>query len=105
MDSSACSTWARGSTAWARENQDPQGWLMPAWKPVKRRELIAVLRKLGFSGPYSGGKHDFMQKADLILTIPCLLAPRVSLRTVGASDDPPPPQRRPTPRTLRGCLV
>ena len=43
---------------------------MPAWKPIRRRELIAALRTLGFSGPYSGGKHDFMQKQDLILTIP-----------------------------------
>jgi predicted RNA binding protein YcfA (HicA-like mRNA interferase family) len=43
---------------------------MPAWKPVKRRELIATLRRLGFSGPYSGGRHEFMQKKDLILTIP-----------------------------------
>ena len=43
---------------------------MPAWKPIKRRELIAVLKRLGFSGPYSGGKHEFMQKGDLILTIP-----------------------------------
>ena len=43
---------------------------MPAWKPIKRRELIAGLRRLGFSGPYSGGKHDFMQKQNLILTIP-----------------------------------
>jgi len=29
---------------------------MPAWRPVSRRELIATLRRLGFQGPYSGGK-------------------------------------------------
>ncbi|KAF0122166.1 MAG: hypothetical protein FD151_896 [bacterium] len=27
-------------------------------------------RKLGFDGPYSGGKHPFMVKGDLTLTIP-----------------------------------
>ncbi len=43
---------------------------MPAWRPVKRRELVAALRRAGFSGPYSGGRHEFMQKDDLVLTIP-----------------------------------
>jgi predicted RNA binding protein YcfA (HicA-like mRNA interferase family) len=43
---------------------------MPPWKPLKRRELIAALRRGGFSGPYTGGKHQFMQKEDLVLTIP-----------------------------------
>ncbi len=43
---------------------------MPPWKPQKRRELIAVLRRVGFRGPYSGGRHEFMQKGDLVLTIP-----------------------------------
>jgi len=43
---------------------------MPAWKPLKRRELIAALRRVGFRGPYSGGRHEFMQKGSLVLTIP-----------------------------------
>ncbi len=43
---------------------------MPPWKPLKRRELIAGLRRCGFSGPYSGGRHDFMLKGDVVLTIP-----------------------------------
>jgi len=38
--------------------------------PIKRRELIACLRRLGLVGPYAGGKHEFMQKGDLSLTIP-----------------------------------
>jgi predicted RNA binding protein YcfA (HicA-like mRNA interferase family) len=25
---------------------------------------------LGFAGPYAGGKHEFMQRGDLSLTIP-----------------------------------
>jgi hypothetical protein len=32
---------------------------MPPWGRVKRRELTAGLRALGFSGPFSGGKHEF----------------------------------------------
>ena len=43
---------------------------MPRFGPIRRRELIAALRRLGFSGPYSGGKHEFMQKGKLVLTIP-----------------------------------
>jgi predicted RNA binding protein YcfA (HicA-like mRNA interferase family) len=43
---------------------------MPPWKPLKRRELIGALKRAGFSGPYSGGRHEFMVKGDLALTIP-----------------------------------
>ncbi len=43
---------------------------MPAWRPVSRRELIATLRRLGFQGPYSGGKHEFMVRGERVLTIP-----------------------------------
>jgi predicted RNA binding protein YcfA (HicA-like mRNA interferase family) len=43
---------------------------MPPWKPLKRRELIVALRRAGFHGPYSGGRHEFLQKGDLVLTIP-----------------------------------
>lgn len=43
---------------------------MPAWRPVSRRELIATLRRLGFKGPYSGGKHEFMVRDDRVLTVP-----------------------------------
>ncbi|WP_218165484.1 type II toxin-antitoxin system HicA family toxin [Methanolobus zinderi] len=28
------------------------------------------LREFGFEGPFSGGKHSFMTKGDLVLTIP-----------------------------------
>ncbi len=43
---------------------------MPHFGPIKRRELVARLRQLGFTGPFTGGKHEFMQKGDLSLTIP-----------------------------------
>jgi predicted RNA binding protein YcfA (HicA-like mRNA interferase family) len=43
---------------------------MPSWRPVKRRELVAALRRAGFTGPYSGGRYEFMQNDDLVLTIP-----------------------------------
>ncbi|NOZ59720.1 MAG: type II toxin-antitoxin system HicA family toxin [Euryarchaeota archaeon] len=38
--------------------------------PVSWRELVRRLRELGFEGPYYGGKHPFMIKGDLTLTIP-----------------------------------
>lgn len=43
---------------------------MPGWGPIKRRDLIAGLRTLGFQGPFSGGKHEFMVRDDLVLTVP-----------------------------------
>jgi len=33
---------------------------MPPFGPIHRRELIRGLKKLGFSGPFAGGKHEFM---------------------------------------------
>ena len=42
---------------------------MPPWGPTKRRVLIAGLRKLGFQGPLSGGKHEFMVRRDVVLAI------------------------------------
>ena len=43
---------------------------MPVFGPIKRTDLIKCLRKFGFDGPYSGGKHLFMVKGNLTLTIP-----------------------------------
>ena len=43
---------------------------MPNWGPIKRKDLLRYLRELGFEGPYAGGKHQYMIKADLKLTIP-----------------------------------
>ena len=45
---------------------------MPPFGPISRRELIRALRIVGFNGPYSGGKHPFMMKGDLTLTLPNL---------------------------------
>jgi len=38
--------------------------------PVSRRQLIQRLRKLGFDGPFSGGRHQFMVRDDLRLVLP-----------------------------------
>jgi len=43
---------------------------MPVFGPISRKDLVRYLRKMGFDGPYSGGKHQFMIKSDLTLTIP-----------------------------------
>ena len=43
---------------------------MPTFGPIKRRNLIRALRGLGFEGPYSGGRHQYMVKGDLKLYIP-----------------------------------
>lgn len=43
---------------------------MPLVGPIKRDDLIRALRKAGFEGPYAGGKHQFMVRDELRLTIP-----------------------------------
>lgn len=43
---------------------------MPRLTPVSRRELIQRLRKLGFEGPYTGGRHEFMLRGDRRLILP-----------------------------------
>jgi len=43
---------------------------MPPFGPISRKDLVRHLRTIGFDGPYSGGKHSFMIKEDLTLTIP-----------------------------------
>jgi len=43
---------------------------VPPFGPIKRRDLIVALRKLGFDGPFVGGKHEFLIRGDLTLTLP-----------------------------------
>lgn len=43
---------------------------MPPNGPIKRRDLIATLKKFGFHGPYKGSKHDHMVRGAQRLKIP-----------------------------------
>ena len=43
---------------------------MPPLGPIKRKDLIHYLRELGFDGPYAGGKHQYMLKGEIKLTVP-----------------------------------
>ena len=43
---------------------------MPRPGPIKRAELIRYLQILGFKGPYSGGKHQFMFRGMIRLRLP-----------------------------------
>jgi len=45
---------------------------MPAWGPIGRRKLVATLKRLGFTGPFSGGRRQFMVRSDTVVTIPNL---------------------------------
>ena len=42
---------------------------MSTLSPVSFNELVRKLKALNFEGPFSGGKHLFMVKGDLRLTI------------------------------------
>lgn len=43
---------------------------MPKLKPVSWRKLIELLKEFGFEGPYQSGKHPYMIRGKLTLTIP-----------------------------------
>jgi hypothetical protein len=43
---------------------------MAAWRPLKRRDFIRRLRALGFDGPFSGTRHQFMIMGQHRQTIP-----------------------------------
>ena len=43
---------------------------MPPFGPIRRAELVRALRAIGFEGPYSGGKHQFMVRGDVALRVP-----------------------------------
>ncbi|NCO42534.1 MAG: type II toxin-antitoxin system HicA family toxin [Armatimonadetes bacterium CG_4_10_14_3_um_filter_66_18] len=43
---------------------------MPKLSPVSRRELVRRLRALGFEGPYPGGKHEWMRRNAVRITVP-----------------------------------
>jgi len=42
---------------------------MPPFGPIKRKDLIRCLRELGFVGPYSGGRDQFMIRGELRLYV------------------------------------
>ena len=39
-------------------------------KNISWKKLVKNFQKLGFEGPYSGGKHQFMKKGSLKVHIP-----------------------------------
>ncbi len=43
---------------------------MPRYGATSWRVLVQGLQALGFSGPYPGGKHQYMVKGEFRLTIP-----------------------------------
>jgi HicA toxin of bacterial toxin-antitoxin, len=43
---------------------------MAKLRPIKRKDLISSLCQLDFTGPYVGGKHQYMQRGRLKVRIP-----------------------------------
>jgi hypothetical protein len=43
---------------------------MSRWAPCKRRIFIRRLREIGFDGPYSGTRHQFMVYGQHRLAVP-----------------------------------
>ena len=43
---------------------------MAPFGPIKRKDLIGNLKRLGFQGPYSGGKHQFMVRDNVTIRVP-----------------------------------
>lgn len=43
---------------------------MPRVGPISRESLVRYLREIGFEGPFAGGKHQFMVRADITVRVP-----------------------------------
>ena len=43
---------------------------MSRWTPCKRSDFVRRLRMLGFEGPFSGTRHQFLIHGNYRLTIP-----------------------------------
>ena len=43
---------------------------MPSLNPVSRRELVRKMKAMDFEGPFPGGKHQWMRRGGLRVTIP-----------------------------------
>ncbi len=43
---------------------------MSRWSPCKRRDFIRKIRSLGFEGPFSGARHQFMVFGQHRLAVP-----------------------------------
>ncbi len=43
---------------------------MPKLNPISWKDLVRRLRKFGFDGPYQQGKHPYMVRGSLVLTVP-----------------------------------
>ncbi len=63
-------------------------------KNISWRKLVQKFRRIGFDGPYSGGRHLFMVKGELKIRIPNLHRGDISkylvaeiLRQAGISDE------------------
>lgn len=55
---------------------------MAAWRPLKRREFMRKLRAIGFDGPVSGTRYQFMvfnQHRQTIPTNPEFSVPQVRM--------------------------
>lgn len=60
--------------------------IMPKLKPLKANKVIKKLKKLGFTGPYPGGKHVRMvhKEKNLIIPIPVHKGKDVSVGLIRA---------------------
>lgn len=43
---------------------------MAKLSPISWSNLVKKLKQFGFDGPYRGGKHPYMVKGELVLTLP-----------------------------------
>jgi predicted RNA binding protein YcfA (HicA-like mRNA interferase family) len=43
---------------------------MPPFGPIKRKDLIRHLKQIGFEGPYSGGRHQFIIRGNITIRVP-----------------------------------
>jgi len=43
---------------------------MPRIGPIRRKDFLFYLRRMGFEGPYAGGRHQIMQRGAQTIRVP-----------------------------------
>jgi predicted RNA binding protein YcfA (HicA-like mRNA interferase family) len=43
---------------------------VPRFGPISRDRLMRAFRQLGFTGPYAGGNHEYMERRGIRVFIP-----------------------------------
>jgi len=78
---------------------------VPPFGPISRRDFVRALKALGFDGPFSGGKHQFMVRDETTLRIPPMFIASVAVALVVGCQAPVANERSALPVALEYVIA